>query len=161
MAEQQFQLSVAVNGTHYDRSIPSRTLLVDFLRDDLGLTGAHVACEEGRCGACTVEVNGEIVKSCLMFAVQADGGSVLSAESLGGDEATLSSMQQAFTEEHGLQCGFCTPGMLMCARDLLSKNPAPTDGEIRTGMVGNLCRCTGYQGIVASVRRAAELIEEG
>jgi carbon-monoxide dehydrogenase small subunit len=129
-------------------------LLADLLRDELRLTGTHLSCEEGICGACTVQVDGELVKSCLMFAVQADGAAVTTAEGL-ASERTLSPVQAAFREMHAVQCGFCTPGMVVAAEALLRESPDPSEDEIRRHLVGNLCRCTGYQGIVAAVRRAA------
>ena len=144
-----------VNGTAYERTIEPRLLLADFLRDDLGLTGTHVGCEHGVCGACTVLVDGDSVRSCLLFAVQAHGCSIETVESL-GTPGKLSPLQEAFREHHALQCGFCTPGMLMTATDLLKKYPLATDDEIRAGLSGNLCRCTGYEHIVAAVRAARD-----
>jgi aerobic-type carbon monoxide dehydrogenase small subunit (CoxS/CutS family) len=132
----------------------TRKLLVDFLREDLGLTGTHVGCEHGLCGACTVLVNGEAARSCLMLAVQADGVELLTIEGLSKD-GKLHPLQEAFHEHHGLQCGFCTPGMLLTALDLLQTNPRPTEAEIRQGLSAVLCRCTGYQGIVKAVEAAA------
>jgi aerobic-type carbon monoxide dehydrogenase small subunit (CoxS/CutS family) len=152
---EKVQIRVTVNGQAYDALVEPRRLLSDFLRDDLSLTGTHVGCEHGVCGACTVLVEGETVRSCLMFAIQANGANVMTVEGLAkGDE--LHPIQQAFWEEHGLQCGFCTPGFLMTTYELLRKTRAPSDAEIRDAIAGNLCRCTGYQTIVRSVRSAAE-----
>jgi carbon-monoxide dehydrogenase small subunit len=153
-------VSVTVNGTRYDvSSVEPRLLLSDFLRDTLGLTGTHVGCEHGVCGACTVLVNGDSVRSCLMLAVQASGAEVVTVEGLGSPEQ-LNVLQSQFREHHGLQCGFCTPGMLMTGEDLLRKYPLATDEEIREGLSGNLCRCTGYQNIVAAIRSAAAMRSE-
>jgi aerobic carbon-monoxide dehydrogenase small subunit len=153
-------VSVTVNGTRYDvSSVEPRLLLSDFLRDTLGLTGTHVGCEHGVCGACTVLVNGDSVRSCLMLAVQANGAEVVTVECLGSPEQ-LNVLQSQFREHHGLQCGFCTPGMLMTGEDLLRKYPLATDEEIREGLSGNLCRCTGYQNIVAAIRSAAAMRSE-
>jgi aerobic carbon-monoxide dehydrogenase small subunit len=153
-------VSVTVNGTRYDvSSVEPRLLLSDFLRDTLGLTGTHVGCEHGVCGACTVLVNGDSVRSCLMLAVQANGAEVVTVEGLGSPEQ-LNVLQSQFREHHGLQCGFCTPGMLMTGEDLLRKYPLATDEEIREGLSGNLCRCTGYQNIVAAIRSAAAMRSE-
>jgi carbon-monoxide dehydrogenase small subunit len=135
--------------------------LSDFLRQDLRLTGTHVGCEQGVCGACTVLLDGEPVRSCLLFAVQAEGCHIETIESLGSDPSSLHPVQQAFWEKHGLQCGFCTPGMVLTAKALLEHNPAPTDEEIRLALEGNICRCTGYVFIVEAVRHAAELLREG
>jgi carbon-monoxide dehydrogenase small subunit len=146
-------IRVLVNGTAYDQSVEPRRLLSDFLRDTLGLTGTHVGCEHGVCGACTVILDGDSVRSCLLFAVQADGCALETVEGLGTIEE-LHGLQQAFREHHALQCGFCTPGMLMTAIDLLRKRPLATDDEIREGLSGNLCRCTGYQHIVDAIRTA-------
>ena len=145
---------LTVNGQAREGRCETRKLLVDFLREDLGLTGTHVGCEHGLCGACTVLVNGEAARSCLMLAVQADGVELLTIEGLSAD-ATLHPLQEAFHEHHGLQCGFCTPGMLLTALDLLQTNPRPTEVEIRQGLSAVLCRCTGYQGIVKAVEAAA------
>ncbi len=144
-----------VNGTAYERTIEPRLLLADFLRGDLGLTGTHVGCEHGVCGACTVLLDGDSVRSCLLFAVQLNGCAIETVEGL-GTPARLSPLQEAFREHHALQCGFCTPGMLMTATDLLKKYPLATDDEIRAGLSGNLCRCTGYEHIVAAVRAARD-----
>jgi aerobic-type carbon monoxide dehydrogenase small subunit (CoxS/CutS family) len=151
----RLSIRVTVNGAAYERSVEPRRLLSDFLRIDLGLTGTHVGCEHGVCGACTVLVDGDSARSCLMFAVQADGCEVRTVESLGTVEK-LHPLQEAFREQHALQCGFCTPGMLMTGLDLLAKRPRLSDEEIREGLSGNLCRCTGYQHIVAAIREAAE-----
>jgi len=145
---------LTVNGQAREGRCEARKLLVDFLREDLGLTGTHVGCEHGVCGACTVLVNGEAARSCLMLAVQANGADLLTVEGLATD-GTLHPLQQAFHEHHGLQCGFCTPGMLLTALDLLRTNPRPTETEIRQGLSAVLCRCTGYQGIVKAVEAAA------
>jgi aerobic-type carbon monoxide dehydrogenase small subunit (CoxS/CutS family) len=150
----QLAIRLTVNGQARDGRCEPRKLLVDFLREDLGLTGTHVGCEHGVCGACTVLVNGEAARSCLMLAVQADGAELLTVEGLMRDGA-LHPLQQAFHEHHGLQCGFCTPGMLLTALDLLRTNPEPTETEIRHGLSAVLCRCTGYQGIVNAVAAAA------
>jgi aerobic carbon-monoxide dehydrogenase small subunit len=146
---------VTVNGEKYDvPDVEPRLLLSDFLRDQLGLTGTHVGCEHGVCGACTVLVNGDSVRSCLMLAVQTNGAEIVTVEGLGSPEQ-LNALQAEFREHHGLQCGFCTPGMLMTGEDLLRKYPLATDEEIREGLSGNLCRCTGYQNIVAAIRSTA------
>jgi aerobic carbon-monoxide dehydrogenase small subunit len=148
-------VSVIVNGEKYDvPDVEPRMLLSDFLRDQLGLTGTHVGCEHGVCGACTVLVNGHSVRSCLMLAVQTGGAEIVTVEGLGSLEE-LNELQAQFREHHGLQCGFCTPGMLMTGEDLLRKYPLATDEDIREGLSGNLCRCTGYQNIVAAIRSAA------
>jgi len=150
-----FNVLVTVNGTRYKRAVEPRLLLSDFLRHDLGLTGTHVGCEHGVCGACTVLFDGEPVRSCLMFAVQANGHEILTVEGLGTPE-NLHPLQEAFWEAHGLQCGFCTPGLLMTLVPFLEKNPSPTEEEVREAISGNLCRCTGYQHIVDAVQLAAE-----
>jgi carbon-monoxide dehydrogenase small subunit len=148
-------VSVTVNGTKYDvQDVEPRMLLSDFLRDTLGLTGTHVGCEHGVCGACTVLVNGDSIRSCLMLAVQANGAEITTVEGLGTPE-TLNVLQAQFREHQGLHWGFCTPGLLMPGEDLLRKYPLATDDEIREGLSGNLCRCTGYQNIVAAIRAAA------
>ncbi|MEQ8230710.1 MAG: (2Fe-2S)-binding protein [Gammaproteobacteria bacterium] len=154
-------ITVTVNGTDYEESVPERMLLVDFLREKLALTGTHVGCTyEGVCGACTVHLDGEAVKSCLMLAVQADGHAVTTVEGLAGADG-LTPLQRAFSNHHGLQCGFCTPGILMNMSDFLARHPDPSDEEIREGLVGNLCRCTGYVHIVRAVREAAREMREG
>jgi aerobic-type carbon monoxide dehydrogenase small subunit (CoxS/CutS family) len=145
---------VTVNGRVYEGRCESRKLLVDFLREDLGLTGTHVGCEHGICGACTVLVDGEAARSCLVLAVQANGASLVTVEGL-MEEGRLHPLQQAFHEHHALQCGFCTPGMLLTALDLLRANPSPTEEEIRHGLSAVLCRCTGYHGIIKAVGAAA------
>ena len=147
-------IKVKVNGTPCERGVEPRQLLVHFLRDTLGLTGTHVGCETSLCGACTVSLNGEAVKSCTVLAVQADGGEVLTIESLASDHA-LHPLQEAFRDAHALQCGFCTPGMIMAARQLLDRTPSPSADEIRHALDGNFCRCTGYAGIIDAVQRAA------
>jgi aerobic carbon-monoxide dehydrogenase small subunit len=148
------RLSITVNGQPYERDVEPRLLLVHFLRDVCDLTGTHVGCETSICGACTVHVNGRAVKSCTMFAVQADGESVVTVEGLAGD-GPLHPMQQAFWDCHGLQCGYCTPGMMMTAVQVLADSPSPTRSEIAHGLKGNLCRCTGYSHIIDAVERAA------
>ena len=147
-------ISVTVNGRTCQEEVEPRLLLVDFLRDVLGLTGTHVGCDTSGCGACTIAVNGKAVKSCTLLAVQADGADVTTIEGLASNGA-LHPLQQGFHEEHGLQCGFCTPGMIMAAWQLLERNPDPSDAEIRHALEGNFCRCTGYENIVRSVRHAA------
>jgi carbon-monoxide dehydrogenase small subunit len=149
-------IAVTVNGREYQASVEPRLLLSDFIRDTVGLTGTHVGCEHGVCGACTILVNGDSVRSCLTLAVRADGADIVTVEGLGTPDA-LNTLQTQFREKHGLQCGFCTPGMLMTAMDLLKKYPLSSDAEIREGLSGNLCRCTGYQNIVAAIRAAAGL----
>ena len=153
-------ISLKVNGTRFERAVEPRRLLSDFLREDLGLKATHVGCEHRVCGTCTVLMDGEAVRSCLSFAVQADGCEVRTADGL-AQGGKLSALQQAFWEKHGLQCGFCTPGMLMVATELLERNAKPTKAEIEEAVSSNLCRCTGYYNIVESVQRAAELMQEG
>jgi carbon-monoxide dehydrogenase small subunit len=148
-------LRTTVNGRPVEREVETRLLLSDLLRHELGLTGTHIGCEHGVCGACTVLLDGEPVRSCLMFAVQADGHEVTTVESLAAPGEALHPIQQAFWESHGLQCGFCTPGFLMTLVEFLEDNPDPSEHEIRTALSGNLCRCTGYQHIVDAVRLAA------
>ena len=148
-------LSLTVNGEERESDVEPRQLLVHYLRDTLGLTGTHVGCDTSNCGACTCHVNGESVKSCTLLAVQADGAEVLTIEGL-GQEGNLHPLQAGFWEKHGLQCGFCTPGMIMAAADLLERNPDPSEEEIRHGLEGNLCRCTGYENIVRAVQHAAQ-----
>lgn len=150
-------INVTINGTEYQSLVEARTLLSDFLRHDLGLTGTHVGCEHGVCGICTILLDGDPVRSCLMFAAQADGHKITTVEGLGTVE-NMHPLQQAFQEAHGLQCGFCTPGFLMTLVPFLEKHPNPTEEEIRHAMSGNLCRCTGYQKIVESVKLAAKKI---
>jgi carbon-monoxide dehydrogenase small subunit len=146
-------ISVDVNGTTYEREVDARRLLIHFLRDDLDLTGSHVGCDTGNCGACSVIVDGTLVKSCMLLAVQADGASVETVEGLAGEE--LSPLQQSFSDHHALQCGYCTPGMLMSATALLRENPRPSDDEIATALQGNICRCTGYWNIFKAVKAAS------
>jgi aerobic carbon-monoxide dehydrogenase small subunit len=144
-------VSITVNGHRHERAIEPRLLLVHFLRDVLGLTGTHVGCETSLCGACTVELNGAAVKSCTVLAIQADGAKVTTIEGLATNGA-LDPLQEAFSEKHGLQCGFCTPGMIMTARQILAEHPSPSEEQIRHGLHGNFCRCTGYAGIVEAVQ---------
>jgi len=151
----QHEITVTINGEKQTRKVEARTLLVHFLREDLGLTGTHVGCDTTSCGACTVSLDGEAVKSCTVFAVQADGAAIETVEGIARD-GKLHPLQEGFWEKHGLQCGFCTPGMLMSARSLLAKNPRPTEDEIRHGISGNLCRCTGYNKIVEAIQYAAD-----
>jgi len=153
-------INVTVNGTAYEREVEPRLLLVDFLRHTLALTGTHVGCEHGVCGACTVLVDGDSMRSCLLLAVQLDGCRVETVESL-GSIGRLNGLQEAFREHHALQCGFCTPGMLMTATDMLQKYLLASDAEIRDGLSGNLCRCTGYEHIVAAVRAVAADRKDG
>jgi aerobic carbon-monoxide dehydrogenase small subunit len=160
MREETYEIAVTVNGVHRAAAAPARRLLSDFLRHDLGLTGTHVGCEHGVCGCCTVLLDGRPVRSCLMFAVTAAGHAITTVEGLAAPDGSLSPVQRAFQECHGLQCGFCTPGFLCTVTALLRDNPAPSDDEVLEGISGNLCRCTGYQNILTSVRRAAELIAE-
>jgi carbon-monoxide dehydrogenase small subunit len=148
-------ITVTVNGEKVTREVEARTLLVHFIRENLSLTGTHIGCDTTSCGACTVSLDGRTVKSCTVFAVQASGGSVETIEGL-AKGGVLHPLQEGFWEKHGLQCGFCTPGMIMSARGLLKKNPNPTEDEIRQGIAGNLCRCTGYNKIVQAVQYAAE-----
>jgi carbon-monoxide dehydrogenase small subunit len=150
------EISITINGRSYSGAVEPRKLLTDFLRDDLGLTGTHVGCEHGVCGACTVLLNGEPVRSCLMFAVQANGMELKTVEGLAPRTAELHPLQEKFWELHGLQCGFCTPGILLTAAALLQENPDPSEDEIREWISGNLCRCTGYQNIVAAIQEAAK-----
>ena len=145
---------ISVNGEAHSDDVEPRLLLVHYLRDNLGLTGTHVGCDTSNCGACTVHLGGEAVKSCTVLAVQADGAEVTTIEGL-GREGDLHALQEAFWAEHGLQCGYCTPGMIMAAADLLARNPHPTEEEVRHGLEGNLCRCTGYHNIVKAVMSAA------
>ena len=152
------RVSFSVNGCREQIDVEPRRTLADALRDDLGLTGTHLGCEQGVCGACTVLLDGEPIRSCLMLAVQADGFSLTTVEGLAGDR--LHPLQQAFADCHGLQCGFCTPGFLISALHLLTENPDPSREEIRAGLSGNICRCTGYAGIVDAVRQATSMIRE-
>jgi aerobic carbon-monoxide dehydrogenase small subunit len=148
------RVTVTVNGERHESDVEARLLLVHYLRDVLGLTGTHVGCDTSNCGACTVHLNGEAVKSCTVLAAQVDGAEVTTIEGLGRDE-DLHPLQAAFWEHHGLQCGYCTPGMIMAAADLLQRNPSPSEEEVRHGLEGNLCRCTGYHNIVKAVMAAA------
>lgn len=152
------RIQVTVNGTKYESDVPARLLLVHYLREVLSLTGTHIGCDTTNCGACTVVLNGKAVKSCTLFAVQADGGEVLTVEGL-AEGGKMHPIQEGFHQEHGLQCGFCTPGMMMTAYTLLKSNPKPSEEEIRWGISGNLCRCTGYVNIVKAVQYAAEKSE--
>ncbi len=150
----QRNINLTINGKKYSHSVEPRLLLIHYLREVVGLTGPHIGCETSLCGACTVQVDGKAIKSCAMFAVQADGREVVTVEGLAKD-GQLDPMQQAFWDEHALQCGFCTPGMIMTAKQVVERNPNPTTDEIRHGLEGNLCRCTGYQHIVNAVKAAA------
>ncbi len=150
------EISITVNGTTHTSEVEPRLLLVEYLRDVLNLTGTHVGCDTSNCGACTVSLNGSAVKSCTLFAVQADGGEVTTVEGLASDDGDLHPIQEGFWEMHGLQCGFCTPGMIMSSYELLQKNPNPSEAEIRHGIAGNFCRCTGYHNIVKAVQYAAD-----
>jgi len=152
-------IRVRINDTPYERSVEARKLLVDFIRDDIGLTGTHIGCEHGVCGACTVLLNGEPSQSCLLFAVQVDGSEIVTVEGLGSD-GSLHPLQEAFSAAHGLQCGFCTPGMLMSAIYLLKDNPDPSEKDIRLAISGNICRCTGYVNIVKAVQLAAQALKQ-
>src|SRR5438270_5738430 len=150
------KVAVTVNGRKHEHEVEPRLLLVHYLRDVVGLTGTHVGCDTSQCGACTVHVDGKAVKSCTLFAVQADGHDVKTIEGLAAADGTLHPIQQAFWDEHGLQCGYCTPGFIMAAAYLLEQNPSPSDDDIRKGLEGNLCRCTGYVNIIKSVKTAAQ-----
>lgn len=152
------QVSMTVNGVEVDGLVEPRTLLVHFIRENLQLTGTHIGCETTHCGACTVDIDGLSVKSCTMFAVQADGSEITTVEGIANVDGTLSALQEGFRQMHGLQCGFCTPGMITRAHRLLQENPNPTEEEIRFGIAGNLCRCTGYQNIVRAIQYAAAKI---
>jgi carbon-monoxide dehydrogenase small subunit len=149
-------VAITVNGVRREADLEARTLLVDFIRDEVGLTGTKIACDTSQCGACTVHLDGKAVKSCTVLAVQADGGAVTTIEGLASNGA-MHAVQEAFHETHALQCGFCTPGMIMAAVDLLAESPSPSDDEIRHALEGNLCRCTGYENIVRAVHEAAEV----
>jgi carbon-monoxide dehydrogenase small subunit len=149
-------ISVEVNGQTYEREVPARRLLVHFLRDDLDLTGTHIGCDTGNCGACTIQVDGQAVKSCMMLAVQADGARLRTVEDLASDDGELTPLQRAFSTHHALQCGYCTPGMLMSATALLEANPSPSEHEVRAALQGNICRCTGYWNIIDAVQAAAQ-----
>ena len=154
------KVEIKVNGTNYTRDVEDRTLLVNLLRDELGLTGTHIGCDTTQCGCCTVHMDGRAVKSCTILAVQANGSEVLTIEGMAKD-GKLHPIQQAFSECHALQCGFCTPGMIMAVAGLLKDNPKPTEDEIIHGLEGNLCRCTGYINIVKAVKRSAEMLGSG
>jgi carbon-monoxide dehydrogenase small subunit len=149
-------IELKVNGSPHRATVPPRLTLADFLRVNCGLTGTHLGCEHGVCGACTIMLDGEAVRACLVFAVQADGSEVTTIEGLASPDGELTTVQAAFREHHGLQCGFCTPGFVISATAFLNENPKPTDEEIRDALSGNLCRCTGYQGILDAVRAAAQ-----
>jgi carbon-monoxide dehydrogenase small subunit len=149
------QITLTINGQTYAHDVEPRLLLIHYIRDVVGLTGPHIGCETSLCGACTVELNGNAIKSCTMFAVQADGARIVTIEGLAAADGTLHPMQEAFWNEHGAQCGFCTPGMIMTSKQILDRNPHPTEEEIRDGLAGNVCRCTGYQHIVNAVKAAA------
>jgi len=154
------KVSMKVNGTAYEHDVEPRTLLVHHLRENLRLTGTHVGCDTSQCGACTIHVNGEAVKACTMFAVQADGSEITTIEGLAND-GELHPVQKVFCENHGLQCGYCTPGMIMASVEMLKNNPNPTEEEIRHGLEGNLCRCTGYHNIVKSIKAVAVSTQGG
>ena len=154
------RIEITVNGKKYQREVEPRLLLLEFIRDNLLMTGTHVGCDTSYCGACTLILNGEAVKSCTLLAVQADGGDILTVEGLEQD-GQLHPIQQAFSECHGLQCGYCTPGMLMSSLALLAENPDPSVKDIRKRLAGNVCRCTGYQNIIKSVQSAAKMLQEG
>jgi len=154
----ELPVDVSVNGRSHGGTVEPRLTLADFLREKCGLTGTHLGCEHGACGACTVLLDGQAVRSCLIFAVQADGQEVTTVEGIAAEDGALSAVQDAMRECHGLQCGFCTPGFVTSITALLRDNPTPTDDEIREGLSGNFCRCTGYQGIVNAVKRAAEML---
>lgn len=157
MSQKKYPIKVTVNGRKVEREVPARMLLSDFIRQELQLTGTHVGCEHGVCGACTVIIDGRTTRSCLTFAVQIDGAEISTVESL-GTVNNLHPLQTAFWEKHGLQCGFCTPGMLLTAKELLARNPEPTREEVAEAISGNLCRCTGYQTIIDSIMAAAETL---
>src|SRR5690349_23937132 len=150
------QVSMTVNGATVDALVEPRTLLIHFLREQLNLTGPHIGCDTSHCGACTVDLDGKSVKSCTVFAVQAEGSEILTIEGIAAPDGTLHALQEGFREMHGLQCGFCTPGMITRAYRLLQENPSPSEEEIRFGIAGNLCRCTGYQNIVKAIQYAAD-----
>jgi carbon-monoxide dehydrogenase small subunit len=152
-------ISVEINGELYEREVDARRLLVHFIRDDLGLTGTHIGCDTGNCGACTIHFDGQAIKSCMMLAVQADGGSIRTVEGLAGD-GDLTALQQSFSDHHALQCGYCTPGMLMSATALLRTHPSPTDEQIKKALQGNICRCTGYWNIFEAVKACTSAVPE-
>ena len=151
-------ITMTVNGEAVEGLAEPRLLLIHFIRENLGLTGAHIGCDTSHCGACTVDIDGMSIKSCTMFAVQAEGSSITTIEGVANADGTLSALQEGFRQMHGLQCGFCTPGMILRAHRLLQENPDPTEAEIRMGISGNLCRCTGYQNIVKAIQHAAAKI---
>ena len=155
MIETSQRISVTINGTTYEREVEARKLLIHFIRDDLDLTGSHIGCDTGNCGACSVLVDGTLLKSCMLLAVQANGSEVETVEGL-ADGDKLTALQQSFSDHHALQCGYCTPGMLMSATALLRANPSPSDAEIRKALQGNICRCTGYWNIFEAVKAAAK-----
>jgi carbon-monoxide dehydrogenase small subunit len=157
----EHSISITVNGEKRSGHVEARKTLADWLREDCGLTGTHLGCEHGVCGACTVVIDGDAVRSCLVFAVQADGAEVTTIEGIGGSDGTLSPVQEAFRQCHGLQCGFCTPGFVVSVTSFLEQNPSPSEDEIREGLSGNLCRCTGYQNIVKAVKMAADEMAKG
>jgi len=157
----KIHVSLHVNGKPVDKLVEPRTLLIHLLRDELRLTGPHIGCETSHCGACTVDIDGKSVKSCTVFAAQVNGGDIKTIEGIAAADGTLHPLQEAFREHHGLQCGFCTPGMITRAYRLLQENPNPTEAEIRMGIAGNLCRCTGYQNIVKAIKSAAEVMAGG
>jgi carbon-monoxide dehydrogenase small subunit len=157
----ELHVALDVNGERREVDVEPRRLLVQVIREDLGLTGTHVGCDTSQCGACTVHVDGRAVKSCTMLAAQADGSEVTTIEGMARPDGTLHPLQNAFWEKHGLQCGFCTPGMIMVSADLIAHNPDPTDDEIRHAIEGNICRCTGYHNIVLAIREAARVMREG
>ena len=157
---QQLAVRLTVNWQSFEGTVPPRLLLSDFLRDDVGLTGVRVCCEQGICGACTILVDGQTARACLMLAVQADGADILTVEGLAG-HGTLHPIQQAFWDHHGLQCGYCTPAMLITAYELLTRNPNPSETEVREAIAGNICRCTGYVHIVTSIMAAAQAMRQG
>ena len=154
------RVAVTINGTKYEHEVEPRLLLVQYIREQAGLTGTHVGCDTSNCGACTIELNGHSAKACTMFAVQADSAEITTIEGL-AQGSTLHPLQQAFWDEHGLQCGYCTPGMIMAARQLLERNPNPTEREIRISLEGNICRCTGYHNIVKAIQSAAKVTATG
>jgi carbon-monoxide dehydrogenase small subunit len=154
-------IALVVNGQPREGDVEPRRMLVQYIREDLELTGTHVGCDTSQCGACTVTVDGKAIKSCTMLAVQADGATVMTNEGMAGADGALHPLQQAFWEKHGLQCGFCTPGMIMVAADLLTRDTEPSDEEIRHAIEGNICRCTGYHNIVAAIREAASTMRAG
>jgi carbon-monoxide dehydrogenase small subunit len=153
-------IALTVNGARVEADVESRTLLIHFLREQMNLTGAHIGCDTGHCGACTVDMNDMSIKSCMCFAVQADGARITTIEGIAGADGTLSAVQEGFRMMHGLQCGYCTPGMILRATRLLMENPNPTEEEIRQGISGNLCRCTGYVNIVKAIQFAAAKLHE-